>query len=174
MVEGRTLEQLVGMSPINIPKSQWIDLVNRWFHPNHEKFSRIGTNARAQVKTPRTTGSMSFSRKKHKFQVEHARPPRPIECYTSTHKHKDGTFVTPIAQDIVEKANSLITENHIAERNSIPESAEQSLFIEILGGKRNGHVQGYGLGVTSTMISDIHDNILINERFTNNAKIQKL
>nr|CAD1833691.1 unnamed protein product [Ananas comosus var. bracteatus] len=104
MIEDYTEQQIVNVVPKEIVPQQWVDLVHYWFSEKSQLYSRIGRASRAKHTTPHTTGSISFARKRHKFEKENQRERGRIEFFAITHKSKNGSYINTAASNFVNDA----------------------------------------------------------------------
>nr|CAD1820146.1 unnamed protein product [Ananas comosus var. bracteatus] len=152
MIEDYTEQQIVNVVPKEIVPQQWVDLVHYWFSEKSQLYSRIGRASRAKHTTPHTTGSMSFARKRHKFEKENRREPGRIEFFTITHKSKDGSYINTAASNFVNDAMVKVNANIASGSSTSIAELENDAFIGIKGKDRYGRVRGYGIGVVPTQV----------------------
>ncbi|XP_073098823.1 uncharacterized protein [Elaeis guineensis] len=87
---------------------------------------------------------------------EHGRECGKVEFYRMTHTHQDGTFARDESRDLYERATFLITERDDESAASTQQSRiEAEVFTELMGPEHYGRVRGYGVGVTSTQLSEV-------------------
>nr|CAD1839723.1 unnamed protein product [Ananas comosus var. bracteatus] len=152
MIEDYTEQQIVNVVPKEIVPQQWVDLVHYWFSEKSQLYSRIGRASRAKHTTPHTTGSMSFARKRHKFEKENQREPGRIEFFAITHKSKDGSYINTTASNFVNDAMVKVNANIASGSSTSIAELENDAFIGIKGKDRYGRVRGYGIGVVPTQV----------------------
>ncbi|KAK9089078.1 hypothetical protein Scep_028160 [Stephania cephalantha] len=80
------------------------------------------------------------------------RPGR-VEFFSVTHKRKDGNFINREAQELAEKAISLVEEQAATVENHSAYDIEDVVFAAVFKEDKYGRVRGYGLGVTPTQLS---------------------
>ncbi|XP_020086046.1 uncharacterized protein LOC109708647 isoform X2 [Ananas comosus] len=152
-VNDQTEQQIASTVPNEIMPQQWIDLVRIWFSEKSELYSRIGKMARANVKTPHTTGSMSFARKRQEFEDENHREPSRIQFFASTHKQKDGNYINDTSKRLVEKCMTEVAKRSVSSES--PDAIfqlENEVFGKLIGKEQYGRVRGYGLGPSPTQV----------------------
>ncbi|KAK9100366.1 hypothetical protein Scep_023796 [Stephania cephalantha] len=79
--------------------------------------------------------------------------PGRVEFFSVTHKRKDGNFINREAQELAEKAISLVEEHAATMKNHSAYDIEEVVFASIFKEDKYGTVRGYGLGVTPTQLS---------------------
>ncbi|KAK6162032.1 hypothetical protein DH2020_001873 [Rehmannia glutinosa] len=86
-------------------------------------------------------------------EVKNGKQPGRIDFFGITRKKKDGTFVNPDAEKIMDMATNMLTERSSASHNQDADIVQNEVFCEILGEDQFGRVKGYGLGVTPTQVN---------------------
>nr|XP_018623475.1 uncharacterized protein LOC108943646 [Nicotiana tomentosiformis] len=128
--------------PVDIPESQFRDLVNYWNSDAYKKMSKTNTENRKKLKYPHTTGKTSFARICEEKKKETSEPLSSKDIFVATRKRKP---------DRVYKASYADTLNKIAEMKriqSIQESEDGSqsvdAFASVMGPEHRGRLRLYG------------------------------
>ncbi|XP_019225432.1 PREDICTED: uncharacterized protein LOC109207010 [Nicotiana attenuata] len=136
--------------PVDVPESQFRDLLNYWNSDAYKKMSQTNTENRKKLKYPHTAGKRSFARICEEKNKETSEPLSSKDIFVATRKRKS---------DRVYKASCADTLNKIAEMERIQptqesEDGSQSVdaFASVMGPEHPGRLRLYGRGVTKTSL----------------------
>ncbi|XP_019240632.1 PREDICTED: uncharacterized protein LOC109220628, partial [Nicotiana attenuata] len=136
--------------PVDVPESQFRDLLNYWNSSAYKKMSQTNTENRKKLKYPHTTGKKSFARIYEEKKKETSEPLSSKDIFVATRKRKP---------DRVYKASYADTLTKIAKMEKIQSTQEsedgsQSVdaFASVMGPEHPGRLRLYGRGVTKTSL----------------------
>ncbi|KAM7261874.1 hypothetical protein ACFE04_020951 [Oxalis oulophora] len=122
-------------TPTGLNEYQWAKLKAYFQSIEFKESSMKGKAARATQIHTRTTGSTSYARKKHEFEV-------------ANHKISEKiTYLHPSERD------------NIAKRNEI----EKEVMLELMGPDKPGRARGHGIGVTKSEVTEFHNTLRKNQ-----------
>lgn len=109
-----------------------------------EQFSRRSTAARAargRVKTPHTSGALSFERRKRDFVKKNNKEPEPIELFKDTHTlrtRNPGVVISGEAQAIMDRYMRICAEKGIDHRKT-----QMQAWVEAVEGPNKNRIVGF-------------------------------
>ncbi|XP_019246387.1 PREDICTED: uncharacterized protein LOC109226035 [Nicotiana attenuata] len=135
---------------VDVPESQFRDLLNYWNSDAYNKSSQTNTENHKKLKYPHTAGKRSFARICKEKKKETSEPLSSKDIFVATRKRKP---------DRVYKASYADTLNKIAEMERIQPTQEsedgtQSVdaFASVMAPEHPGRLMLYGCGVTKTSL----------------------
>ncbi|XP_019226606.1 PREDICTED: uncharacterized protein LOC109208053 [Nicotiana attenuata] len=136
--------------PVDVPESQFRDLLNYWNSDAYKKMSQTNTENRKKLKYPHTAGKRSFARICEEKKKETSEPLSSKDLFVAMRKRK---------VDRVYKASYADTLNKIAEMERLQSTQESEdgsqpvdAFASVMGPEHPGRLRLYGRGVTKTSL----------------------
>lgn len=116
-----------------------------------KKAEERGKRSRSKQKVTHTSGSKSFARVGEELAGKDGSEVGGIQLYEKTHTRKNGSYLDPEIEDIIEKAKAKKIEK-AANPSEDPLQEDMEIMSEILGPQSNGRVKGLGLGPTPSTV----------------------
>ncbi|XP_050254224.1 uncharacterized protein LOC126700228 [Quercus robur] len=150
-VRGRTKEQVLRRkTPRSVMPEQWVEMVNYWFHEKTVTLSDKNKVSRGKQKEIATSGAQSFAQISHDMAKDKGAVER-ADVYLKVYRRRDGTAVTPHAQENITRMEALLREEGVRLQGE-PSSgilwSTNDVYAQVFGRERSGRVRGVGLGIT--------------------------
>ncbi|KAJ8429049.1 hypothetical protein Cgig2_023920 [Carnegiea gigantea] len=144
---------------------QWEKLKSNIRSEKAKKLSKKGKEARSTQIHTRTTGAISYARRKDEFQLKKKRKLTEVEFFDMAHQTKNGTYVQAESKEFMEKAKDLVAkktmELGISEPNAAAAESEihNAVRKELMEGETPPRPLNYGIGVTKSQITKLNDDL---------------
>ncbi|XP_065636580.1 uncharacterized protein LOC136070502 [Quercus suber] len=149
--EGMTKEEVLAKrTPPRVMEDQWKEMVNYWFHEKTVTLSDKNKASRGKQKEIATSGAQSFAQIADDMAKANGAPVERADVYLKVYRRRDGTAVTPRAQENISRMEELLSQG--VRLQGEPGSgvlwSKDDAYARVFGPERPGRVRGVGLGIT--------------------------
>nr|POE98451.1 putative inactive leucine-rich repeat receptor-like protein kinase [Quercus suber] len=109
--EGMTKEEVLAKrTPPRVMEDQWKEMVNYWFHEKTVTLSDKNKASRGKQKEIATSGAQSFAQIADDMAKANGAPVERADVYLKVYRRRDGTAVTPRAQENISRMEELLSQ----------------------------------------------------------------